>query len=341
MANRTLARYRVLFGVLLACVALLSGCVGSVADRMTTGPNALRTLQQLRDAAPEPEVPGTVIDHAFHVSVDARGTDRAAHIAVWVIEPTDQQVRLTDGGRQLEVTEPASGDPVTARGTVLILHGLWHHKAKRIYVLWARLLASDGYRCVLVDSRSHGQSTGTKVSYGVHEAADTLQVIDALEQRNLIEGELGILGGSMGAATAIQTAAQDERIDTVICLAPFSRLDEVIGSVARAVFFSARLMPGVVWDRYAAAVGKRVGIDPAQADNIEAARRVKAPMLLIAAGDDDLVPPEQARAIHAVAPDGSRLHIIEGEDHRSIARAVPEPMLALVLDWLNERVAAR
>ena len=51
-----------------------------------------------------------------------------------------------------------------------------------------------GYRAVLVDLRGHGRSTGKYLTYGVQEAQDISQVIDALEQQQLIAGEIGVLG---------------------------------------------------------------------------------------------------------------------------------------------------
>ena len=325
------------------CIVILcsTGCVQSIADRMVTGPNARYTPDQVRSLQLSPEAPGTIVDQGIRVPVDARGKDASAEIAIWVVEPSDEQVELTNGGAALRATQPATDQAVQAKGTVVLLHGLWHHKGRRIYTLWARLFAANGYRCVLVDLRSHGQSTGTLVSYGVHEAQDTRQVLDELERRGLIDGPLTLMGGSMGAATAIQLAAQDQRVDSVVALAPFSSLDEAVESVAEAVFLLAFLMPDAFWDDYAEAVCERNAMTTDQTDNVAAASRAKSPMLIIAAGDDNLIPPSHARAIYKQAPEGSRLHIAEGEDHRSIARAIEPGVMRLVLGWLDERLAAR
>lgn len=302
---------------------------------MATGPNAGLPLESLLQRSVRPEVAGTTIDRSLRVPVSGRGGAHPANLAVWVIEPSDEQIVLTAEGDALRRVTQATGAAVAPEGTVVILHGLWHHKAKRIYVLWARLLAAQGYRCVLVDLRAHGESTGQWVSYGVHESADIVQVIDSLDDLGLINGPLSILGGSLGAATAIQASALDPRIDSVIALAPFSRLDTVIESVAEAVLSAAWLVPGPVWDLYANAVCRRTHTSLAQTDVVDAARRTAAPMLIIAAGDDEFVPARQAHAIFAVAPQGSTMHVIPGQDHRSIARAVPPQLLELTVDWLG------
>lgn len=328
---------------ILLAACLLTGCVNSIADRMTTGPNAGLSPDQVRALAETlgPQVPDTALTHNLRVPVDARGTDAAAELNVWVIDPTDQVIELNEQGNALRVVRPATGNTVEPRGTVVLLHGLWHHKGRRVYVLWARLFAAHGYRCVLIDHRAHGLSTGSRISYGVHEAQDTRQVIDALEKQNLVAGPLMLMGGSMGAATAIQTAAHDDRVDSVVALVPYSSLDEAIESVAESAFITANLMPDCFWDDYALAVCERNAMDIAQTDNAAAASRASAPMLIIAAEKDSLVPPRHAKTIYKVAAEGSRLFMLKGEDHRSIARGAPDPLVPLILGWLDQRQAAR
>ena len=58
-------------------------------------------------------------------------------------------------------------------------------------------LAFAGYRVALVDLRGHGRSTGEYLTYGVREAQDVSQVIDAMEQQQLIAGTIGVFGPLM------------------------------------------------------------------------------------------------------------------------------------------------
>ena len=53
------------------------------------------------------------------------------------------------------------------RGTVILLHG--YGLAQFAMVPWAIRLAQSGWRCVLVDLRGHGKSTGKKVYFGTRE----------------------------------------------------------------------------------------------------------------------------------------------------------------------------
>jgi len=82
-------------------------------------------------------------------------------------------------------------------------------------------------RCLMRLSRRLGRSprtrpfTGRFLTYGVREAQDISQVIDALDQQQLIAGEIGVLGISYGATTSIHLAACDPRVQAVVAVEPF------------------------------------------------------------------------------------------------------------------------
>lgn len=105
----------------------------------------------------------------------------------------------------VSIIEPKGGVP--PRGTILVLHGIY---ARSITMLpQARALAYAGYRVALVDLRGHGRSTGDYLTYGVREARDVSQVIDAIEGQQLIAGRIGVLGISYWNSVVLQQAAPD------------------------------------------------------------------------------------------------------------------------------------
>ncbi len=95
----------------------------------------------------------------------------------------------------VSVVEPRGKSP-SPRGTILVLHGVLARSATMLPA--ARALADAGYRAVLVDLRGHGRSTGKYMTFGLQEAKDLSQVIDALERR-------GLLAGNGWASTASRT----------------------------------------------------------------------------------------------------------------------------------------
>jgi pimeloyl-ACP methyl ester carboxylesterase len=151
-------------------------------NAIVTTPNADRTFDG-RDDASASELAALGVSRQLRVAVGPP----AASLSVWIVEPS-------------------AGAP---RATVLVCHGL--HDQKRSLLPVARQLAGDGYRAVLVDLRGHGRSSGRWLTYGVVEAADLGQVLDALERDNLLAGPVGVYGTSYGAACAVMLAGRDPR----------------------------------------------------------------------------------------------------------------------------------
>jgi len=62
------------------------------------------------------------------------------------------------------------------------------------------------YRAVVPDLRGHGRSSGDFLTYGALDAHDLSQLANALDEKGLLSGKLGVVGTSYGAATAIEFA---------------------------------------------------------------------------------------------------------------------------------------
>ena len=124
-----------------------------------------------------------------------------------------------DATLSVSVVEPRGKSP-SPRGTILVLHGILARSATMLPAAGA--LADSGYRAVLVDLRGHGRSTGEYMTFGLQEAKDLSQVIDALEQRGLVAGNVGVYGISYGATTSIHLAAVDCRVRAVVAVEPFA-----------------------------------------------------------------------------------------------------------------------
>lgn len=234
-----------------------------------------------------------------------------ASLLVWVIEPRDRlDEGLGEGGGAAgwagrdEVRTMPRADPTPPRGTVMVLH------TYRSDMTWmapkARQLARRGYRCVLVDLRGHGRSTGDYLSFGVQESRDLSRVIDDLEGRGEIAGKLGVWGLSYGASCAVMLAAHDERIAAVVSVAPFASMRSIVPHYANTLAPGLRLVFSD--DKLADLMERRseeAGFDPDDADMVAAAARLRAPMLLIHGEWDVLVPPEEsARIAGAAAANG-------------------------------------
>jgi hypothetical protein len=115
--------------------------------------------------------------------------------------------------------------PIPQRGTVVLLHD--YGLQMEFMAVWAFELAQAGYRVILVDVRGHGQSTGQTVSYGKWETDDLRAMLDYLTGQRLCDRKVGVLGVGYGGWLALQWAARDSRVGTVVAIAPYNRVDQV------------------------------------------------------------------------------------------------------------------
>lgn len=274
---------------LCACVLAPAGCAPFLGGLIASAPNRINPLADTRSTLPPPARRALGIDQQLRVKVG----EPEASLSVSILEPVDREI-------------PA--------GTVLVIHGVFD---EGIWMLGtAKMLAAAGYRAVLVDLRGHGRSSGQWMSYGPHEAEDLSQVIDALEDRNLVEGPVGVWGISYGATTAIHLAGLDPRVRAVVAVAPFSTMRDVVPDYSRTV------LPGVGSlisdDMLQAAVteaGRQGNFDPDLSDAIAAIQKTDAPILILHGTEDWMVPPYHSVRLHAAARDHSQLVMLPRMGH--------------------------
>ncbi len=182
----------------------------------------------------------------------------------------------------------------------------------------------------MVDLRGHGRSSGRFLTFGVQEAKDLSQVIDALQSRGLVHGKIGVYGISYGATTSIHLAGRDPRVRAVVAVAPFSNLREEVPQFART------MVPGLGWvvpnrtyQRAIDQAGKKAQFDPDEASAIKAIQETKAQVLLIHGTNDWIVPQRHSQRLHEAAADHSEL--------------VSIPWIGHIVIWIDptNEVAAR
>jgi len=226
-------------------------------------------------------------------------TPDKAVIDVWVIRAAQ--------------ANPSPSQPCQPKGTVLLLHDLGDSKASHLSL--GRRLASMGYDVVLPDLRAHGRSTGKYITYGALEKRDVLAVVDALLEEQAIHEPLYAFGVSLGGATAIQYAAGDPRCKGVMALAPYKDARSI---TRRRIAFIAPMMSGQDFEEALRRAGDLANFDPAQASALEAAGKLKCPLLLVHGLLDEEVPVSHSQEIYEVAHEPKQLVIIPWAMHATL-----------------------
>jgi pimeloyl-ACP methyl ester carboxylesterase len=194
------------------------------------------------------------------------------------------------------------------------------------------MLVRAGYRAVMPDLRGHGRSTGETLSYGVFEARDLADTLDALVAGGLAHSQVGVMGNSYGAAVAVQWAGADPRVRAVVAVAPFATMREAV-----AGYLPLRI-PATFVRRATDAAGLRGGFDPDAASAVDAMRRTSARVLLMHGLKDERIPPWHSERIHAARPDLAEVVLIEGASHRNICGAPSTRLADRAAAWFKDNL---
>src|SRR4029077_15300535 len=128
---------------------------------------------------------------------------------------------------------------------------------------------------VAYDSRAQGESSGEACTYGYWEKADLRKVLDAVGS-----GPIVLLGTSLGAAFALQEAADDSRVVGIVAAEVFSDLRTVARERA------PRFMTEPMIRRAFSIAQARGDFRVDDVSPIGAARRIRIPVLLIHGTED-------------------------------------------------------
>jgi uncharacterized protein len=133
-------------------------------------------------------------------------------------------------GVQLDgwLLQPAR-DSVSHR-PVIIVHDKGTDRVRGVHgqlMSIAARLVEHGFPVLVFDLRGSGQSQGSFFTLGAHEVRDVGGAIDFLAERGLGDG-VNLVGYSMGAATALLTAADEPLVRAVAIDSSYAELEGVL-----------------------------------------------------------------------------------------------------------------
>ncbi len=235
------------------------------------------------------------------------------------VPPAETVTLLNRDGNRLTGRLLSEG-PV--RRLVIFTHGLNASGASGL-PFWP-LLRSMGYALLLADGRGHGGSQGRYTTYGYYEREDLACWVSYARQRWGSSLPIGLMGQSMGAATAMEYAAVDPAIRFVIADSGFTRACDVLKFRLR----SARCCPNALYRLIRARLWALCRFPLEQLNPVEDIPLAEAPMLFIRGGRDRIVPPEMsALLLQARHHPADRLYEVPWAAHVGCYHASPQAYL--------------
>lgn len=161
------------------------------------------------------------------------------------------------------------------------------------YNLGSFTSAFPGHSIYLVNYRGYGGSSGEPTESGL--TADAVAVFDQLAGQH---SAISVIGRSLGSGVAAHLASMRD-VHRLVLVTPFDSLVNVAGAHFR--YFPVALL---MRDRY---------------DSGRLASSIRAPVLLIVAGNDEIIPRARSDALQAAfGPTRARLTVLDGVGHNGL-----------------------
>ena len=239
----------------------------------------------------------------------------------------------------LELPDSAAAVPPA----VVFYHGFTGNRieAGRLFVKTARHLARRGFASLRFDFRGSGESEGEfRDMTASTEISDGLRAIDALAATGEIDPErIGVVGLSLGGLVGASAAGRDPRAKSLVLWSAVAEVKELWDEIDAETPFKGLMKSQGFIERSGLAVGLGFYNDLANHDPLASVRKSRAPVLVVAGGGDQVVPPEHSdRYVAAARAPGRRAEklVIEGADHCFGRIAWQKELIEATARWFEE-----
>ncbi|MFA0812826.1 alpha/beta hydrolase [Microbulbifer epialgicus] len=216
-------------------------------------------------------------------------------------------------------------------GTVILLHGFNMSKELMIHsALYFRFL---GYDVVIPDLLGHGESGGEK-KYGVGDSVAINELLDELiKKKSINDGNIFLLGNSMGGLAAAYVNASREDISGLILQAPMLPFDQAANNYIKAGYplLSRFISTSQIREGALTALDNaNISVDKTQIKPI--LYNTKIPVLLFSSPADSVAP---YRYYKDLAKDNISVIPVPDRNHPSMA-VIGNAEHEMLINWFND-----
>ena len=198
------------------------------------------------------------------------------------------------------------------RALVILVSGYGDTQDQMLSI--TEFLHRAGFGVITYNSRARATSGGEYVTLGVREQGDLVSLVQYAARRSDVDPQrIGVLGISMGGATAILAAAQDRQILAVVDDSGFSDAPRVIA----ASFEHFIHLPAFPFAPVTVEIANlRAGINVNRVRPMDVIGHISPrPLLIIHEANDTVVPAENSLRNFAAAREPKQLWLVPGSGH--------------------------
>ncbi|MEN9938518.1 MAG: hypothetical protein RLZZ387_5097 [Chloroflexota bacterium] len=220
-----------------------------------------------------------------------------------------------------------------ATRAVVLMHGKDSSRATEFagdFVDLGAALHARGFAVLMIDMRGHGQSEDARFTFGLRERRDIIGAVDWLEAQGFRPGAVGVLGVSMGAASAIGALADDPEIGALVADCSYADIYPLMqrhwGSTSKLpdAFLPSTLLTARVV----------MGEDLTRARPVDEIGDIEAPVLIIHGDADKLTDVSHGRQLAAAAP-AAEYWEVAGAPHARSYNADPQAYVERVASFFE------
>ena len=207
-------------------------------------------------------------------------------------------------------------DEDSSKPIVIFAHGLGSSKESDKYADFQNNLSKHNISVFKFDFYGHGESEGDFSDVTITEGTDDiLCAIKLLKMKGFIK--IGLVGTSFGGICSIIAASKTTDLKFLGLLVPVSNPEE---------------LPDLKHHEDASRLNYRMNLDSLN-NGHKVANKIKVPVYIIHAGDDEIVPVKQS-IIFAKLLKNAKLEIVDNADHRMRAPKVYKRVLNLMTNFI-------
>ena len=312
--------------VLFACAMTSGGCAQMIADKFLVPPRMEKRHAALAERRESYE---KRLGDRMKV-VKCKSFDGTKIVALVMMPKAPKQAAEDEAPAATATATTAAVEPA---GVVFVLHGLTDRKEAMLDI--AESLANAGYIAICPDLRAHGESGGKYTTLGFWERRDLVAFADYLGKQGYPVSKFGVMGGSLGAAVAIQWAAIDPRIQAVVAVAPFADLRSELNHLY-SKYEIGKLKQAIVESAAQEAGRFRIpDVSP-----LKSVSQIDTPIYLAHGWNDDIVPASESRRLFYAAKGPVVLQTVES-NHMKIREALGRRFMKRCVEWMDIYVSGR
>lgn len=201
-----------------------------------------------------------------------------------------------------------------ANRTAILFHG-YTSCGMNDCATMAEYFMERGYNALIVDQRSHGESEGSYIGFGILDRFDCIKWIEYVLDRLGGDSEIVLYGVSMGASTVLMTSGLSEfpdNVKAIIADCAFTSPYDVFTHILKRDY---HLPPKPILAINERICRKKAGYGFRDYSTIEAVKRGACPILFIHGTEDTFVPTAMSVQNHKACTGEKQLLLVSNAGH--------------------------